>query len=99
MSIEISAVNSPPSENWVGNQFFPPGEVTFIQNFLLVLNLNALCSRANEIRMRDDCTVRTDVFSRGQESVVLELRFGDNTFWVAKLRLPPRPGIKYYSRK
>jgi hypothetical protein len=90
---------SPPSSNWVGNEHFPPGEAAFLRRFLDRLNLDALCSHANTIRNRDDCTVRRDVFARGQESAVLELHFGDNTFWVAKLRLPPRPGIEYFSRK
>ena len=73
---------SPPSSNWVGNEHFPPGEAAFLQRFLDRLNLDALCSHANTIRNRDDCTVRRDFFARGQESAVLELRFGDNTFWV-----------------
>ena len=87
------------SDNWEGHICFPPWEALFVDEFLQSVDIEALKQHANSYAKRSDCCVVLDKFSRGQESLVLELRFGTEMVWVVKLRLPPRPGIHSFSRK
>jgi len=88
-----------PSDNWEGHIRFPPWEALFVDEFLRSVDIEALKQHANSYAERSDCCVVLEKFSRGQESLVLELRFGAEMVWVAKLRLPPRPGVQSFSRK
>jgi hypothetical protein len=89
-----------PSSNWESGRYFPPAESARLETFLAQLNLDALCTHAKDIHNRHYCTVRTDVYTRGQESIVLELKFGDDEYWVVRIRLPPRPRPRpSFSRK
>ena len=90
---------SSPSDNWEGHIRFPPWEALFVDEFLQSVDIEALKQHANSYAKRSDCCVVLDKFSQGQESLVLELRFGTEMVWVVKLRLPPRPGIHSFSRK
>jgi hypothetical protein len=76
-------------------------------DFIASLNLQALAAHANQLRDRHDANIRTDVYSRGKENLVLEVEFGDKEYWVARIQLPtsrppaPFPGydIKEHSHK
>jgi hypothetical protein len=87
----MTQVITAPSTNRESGKYFPPA---WLETFLAQLNLDALCTHANHLHNRQDCTLRTDVYARGQESVVLELKFGDDEYWIARIRLPRRPKLR-----
>jgi hypothetical protein len=49
-------------------------------DFIASLNLQALAAHANQLRDRNDASIRTDVYSRGKENLVLEVEFGDKEY-------------------
>ena len=90
---------SSPNASWENNALNYPWEERFIHDFITSLDLQALTNHVNQLRGRNDASIRTDVFSRGQENLVLEVEFGDREYWVARIQLPtsrppaPFPGF------
>jgi isoamyl acetate esterase len=81
-----------PSDHWTGTELIPPWIADVVLRFISVLNFQALCSLANSIRGRSDCTIDQKRFQCGKDHVVFELAFGDGTFWVARFPVKSESG-------
>jgi len=91
-----------PSDTWTNNAFGPPWETTFLETFITNLDLQALAAHANQLSGRNNATVSTSPYCRGQENIVLEISFDNTEYWVARIQLPPTrppgpyPGAGYF---
>ena len=86
-----------PSATWVGHSNCPSFQAKDVDEFIASLGFDSLCRRVNAIRNRNDCSIKRDKYSRGQDNIVFELGFGDGMVWV--VRMPLRVQFELSGRK
>ena len=59
-----------------------------LQQFINSLDFEWLRHRARTVR-GTECTIRTDIFSAGQDNIAYEISFSDSVRCVARIALPP----------
>jgi isoamyl acetate esterase len=89
MSAVLGAEPSRISDKWRGMSNVFKHERDHVREFINTLNFDWLENRANNVLGRTGCEVRRDIFSSGQDNIVFELSFPDNTMWVARISKPP----------
>ncbi|RDL39360.1 uncharacterized protein BP5553_03700 [Venustampulla echinocandica] len=93
-----------PSDSWTSyqNMSCDSEQARKIQQLLLTANFPFLCTTAVQLRstlaeapqaigQTLTCSIDSTKFASGMNNVVVELRFSDSEYWIARIRLPTNP--------